>query len=148
VAVEEGNIMNNCPVFIDTGAFYALIDRDDAHHVVAYKQWSELLKENHLLCITNYIISETYTLLRYRLGWSIACKFLKIIEESSELGRIRIMMVAKETEKYARKILLEFNDKDLSYIDATSMATIKLEQVPLVFSFDSHFQLARARVIP
>lgn len=136
------------PVFIDTGAFYALIDRDDTHHVIACKQWAGLLNQKRLLYITNYIISETYTLLRYRLGWDIACKFLKVIEESSELGRIKIMTVPEETEKYARKLLVKFADKDLSYIDATSMATIKMEQIPLAFSFDGHFQLAEAKIVP
>jgi len=140
--------MGKGKVFIDTGAFYALIDRDDPYHVVAYKQWAELLEQKFLLYITNYIVSETYTLLRYRLGWDVACKFLQVLEECSSLGRITIKTVPLATEQYARNLLLSLAEKDLSYIDAISLATIKMEEIPLAFSFDNHFQLAKAKVIP
>ncbi|HHU31344.1 MAG: type II toxin-antitoxin system VapC family toxin [Zhaonellaceae bacterium] len=135
-------------VFIDTGAFYALIDRDDPYHVAAYKQWAELLQQKYLLYITNYIVGETYTLLRYRLGWDVACKFLDVIEECSKLGRIRIKTVPSKTEQYARDLLRSLANEDLSYIDAISIATIRMEKIPLAFSFDGHFQLAQAEVIP
>lgn len=140
--------MGKYTVFIDTGAFYALIDRDDPYHVIAYKQWAELLQQKYSWYITNYIVSETYTLLRYRLGWDVACKFLKVIEECSNLGRITIRTVPLETEQYARELLRSLGDEDLSYIDAISMATIKREHIPLAFSFDGHFQLAQAKIIP
>jgi predicted nucleic acid-binding protein len=32
-------------VFIDTSAFYALLDRDDANHARAKKVWTELLED-------------------------------------------------------------------------------------------------------
>lgn len=140
--------METSTVFIDTGAFYAFIDRDDPYHVIAYKQWSELLQQKKPLLITNYIVSETYTLLRYRLGWEIACKFLKAIEESAEIGRIKVKTVPLKTERLARKMLNDLANEDLSYIDATSLATIKTEGIPLAFSFDSHFKLAEAKIIP
>ena len=135
-------------VFIDTGAFYALIDRDDPYHVVAYKEWSQILTHSTQLIITNYIISETYTLLRYRLGGKIACEFLDAIEESTKIGRIKVVIAALEIEKQARQLLQHFFDYDLSYTDAISLATIKQIQIPVVFSFDGHFSIAEAAVIP
>ena len=140
--------MGGQAVFIDTGAFYALIDRDDPHHVIACKEWAEILRQKCLLIITCYIVSETYTLLRYRLGWAIACKFLQVMEESRAQGRIRIIAVPERTEGVARHLLLQFGEEDLSYIDAVSLAAIKTERIPLAFSFDEHFQLAEAKVIP
>jgi predicted nucleic acid-binding protein len=34
-------------IFIDTSAFYALLDRDDAHHPRAKRAWTATLKAVH-----------------------------------------------------------------------------------------------------
>lgn len=140
--------MNNKPVFVDTGAFYAFIDRDDPYHVVAYKEWSQLLRQKTPLIISNYIVSETYTLLRYRLGASISQKFLAVIEDSFKIGRIEVKLATREVEKLAQKLLLQFKEHDLSYTDAVSFAMIRHYRIPRAFSFDRHFALAGAQIIP
>lgn len=140
--------MNNEPVFVDTGAFYALIDRDDPYHVVAHKEWSELLHQKTPLIISNYIVSETYTLLRYRLGADISQKFLAAIEDNAKLGRIEIRLSNHEVERLAQKLLFQYQEHALSYTDAVSFAMIKHYRIPRAFSFDRHFALAGAQIIP
>ncbi|WP_227763017.1 type II toxin-antitoxin system VapC family toxin [Zhaonella formicivorans] len=140
--------MNNEAVFVDTGAFYALIDRDDPYHVVAYKQWSELLNEKRPIIITNYIVSETYTLLRYRLGATPSQKFLQVLEDSSNSGRIEVKLVNSDVEKSARELLINFKEYDLSYTDAVSFALIRHYRIPQAFSFDRHFNLAEVAILP
>jgi len=39
-------------VFVDTSAFYAVLDRDDSNHPKAKKAWSELLREGAALLPT------------------------------------------------------------------------------------------------
>jgi len=45
--------------FIDTSAFYALMDRSDSYHEKAKKLWGLLLDEEVYLKTTNYIIVHT-----------------------------------------------------------------------------------------
>jgi len=40
-------------IFIDTSAFYALLDRDDAYHPRAKRAWTDLLKAEHALVTSN-----------------------------------------------------------------------------------------------
>ena len=56
-------------IFIDTGAFLALEDESDEHHGEALQFRDEaLLKGNYEMITTSYILDETLTLIRARLG--------------------------------------------------------------------------------
>jgi predicted nucleic acid-binding protein len=55
-------------VFIDTSAFYALLDRDDANHQRAKDVWTNLLKNENTLLTSNYVLVETFALVQHRLG--------------------------------------------------------------------------------
>ena len=55
-------------VFIDTSAFYALLDRDDESHRKAKNSWADLLKNDDTLVTNNYVLVETFALIQQRLG--------------------------------------------------------------------------------
>src|SRR6185369_11678470 len=67
-------------IFVDTGAWYALVDSDDADHKAA----AAFLASNTMpLITTNFIFSETVTLIRYRIGHEAARSFGQKLMESS-----------------------------------------------------------------
>jgi predicted nucleic acid-binding protein len=55
-------------VFIDTSAFYAVLDADDQSHSEAVREWNHFLDEEAVLLTTNYILVETSALLQSRIG--------------------------------------------------------------------------------
>ncbi|MGH8624930.1 MAG: type II toxin-antitoxin system VapC family toxin, partial [Gammaproteobacteria bacterium] len=59
-------------VFVDTGAWYALIDRADPDHGDVTTQFKAYRGR---LVTSNFVFDETLTLLRYRLGWQSAHAF-------------------------------------------------------------------------
>jgi len=74
-------------VFVDTSAWYALLDRTDAEHTAIVDQ----LREHRVrLTTSNFVVSETITLLRYKVGWAFACNFGDKIRTAklAELERI------------------------------------------------------------
>ena len=78
-------------LFVDTGAWYALIDRNDPDH----KNAADFFRSNKTpLITTNFIFDETVTLLRSRLGWGIAADFGKKLKDSGfvTLSLLRILM--------------------------------------------------------
>ena len=56
-------------VFIDTSAFYALMDRSDSYHQSAGKLWADFLDKGYYLKTSNYVVVETLALLQNRLGF-------------------------------------------------------------------------------
>ena len=51
------------PIYVDTSAFYALLDRADKYHAPARDVWPTLLKNDIALVTTNYVVSETVAVL-------------------------------------------------------------------------------------
>jgi len=46
-------------IFVDTSAFYDLLDRDDRNHQKGKKSWREILEGDSTLVTSNYILVET-----------------------------------------------------------------------------------------
>ena len=71
--------MGNSPhpkrIFVDTSAFIALQDRGDQFHSVAVKFNHYLGKNKFDIYTSNYVLDETFTLLKIRAGHAVAKKF-------------------------------------------------------------------------
>ncbi|MFQ5456196.1 MAG: type II toxin-antitoxin system VapC family toxin [Nitrospirota bacterium] len=130
-------------VFVDTGAWYALVDKKDPDH----KSARNFLLTNRLpLLTTNFIFDEIVTLLRSHLGWSVAKEFGLKIKDSNLAD---IIPVKDEDEAKGWEIFLDFKDKDFSYTDCTSFAVMERFSIDNVFTFDKHFsQYGKFIVMP
>lgn len=129
-------------IFVDTGAWYALIDKKDPDHSAAVG----FVRANTLpLITTNFIFDETVTLLRKRLGWDIAKEFGQKLKNS---GFVRISSIKDEDEERAWEVFLKYKDKDFSYTDCTSFSFMQRLQTDTAFSFDAHFKTMRFSMVP
>ncbi|MDI6727894.1 MAG: PIN domain-containing protein [Thermodesulfovibrionales bacterium] len=129
-------------LFVDTGAWYALIDRNDPDH----KEAASFMENNKIpLLTTNFVFDETITLLQSRLGWNVAKEFGLKLKGSRFVS---LISVRDEDEERAWEIFLKYKDKDLSYTDCTSFAVMERLRIATAFSFDSHFQTMKFQVVP
>lgn len=126
------------PVFVDTGAWFALADRSDQYHSTATKLFSNLLPSRPLVT-SNLVIAETQVLIRRNLGHDAAIRFLVNLNESP---RIQKVYSDESLEEMALGILKKFSDQDFSFVDAVSFSIMKKVSIPEVFGFDSHFIVA------
>lgn len=129
-------------IFVDTGAWYALIDKKDPEHSSA----AGFLRANTFpLLTTNFIFDETVTLLRKRLGWNLAIEFGQKLKKS---GFVSIASIKDEDEERAWEVFLKYKDKDFSYTDCTSFSFMQRLKTDTVFSFDAHFKAMRFKMVP
>lgn len=129
-------------LFVDTGAWYAVVDKKDPDHKYA----GHFLKNNKIpLLTTNFVFDETITLLRSRLGWSIARDFGQRLKGSSFVS---IIAVRDEDEDRAWEIFLKYKDKDFSYTDCTSFAVMERLKMNTAFAFDRHFKAMNFQIVP
>lgn len=120
-------------VFIDTGAVYALLDRDDANHRAARRTLNALKKRRLKPFLTNFVVAETHALLIARLDASIARRWL--------LANVwPIERVNEDDESRARAIIVRYSDKTFTYTDATSFVVMERLGLKTVFAFDPHFR--------
>ena len=106
------------PVFVDTGAHYALADVQDPDHAEAVRLLQQIVRLRYALVTSNFVISEVYTLLRQRLGWEAAIHYV----EELRVGSTQVISVTTADEERAWEILRRYDDQDFSYVDATSFS--------------------------
>lgn len=129
--------MNN--VFVDTSFFKAQIDNKDDFHEKAQIILKELEKNNSTMVTSNYILDETFTVIRVKCNKELVRDFLQILDEC-ETG-MKIIRVISDDERKAWEWF--WNDWNrLSYTDCTSFAVMKRLGIEKAATFDDHFKRA------
>ena len=129
-------------IFVDTGAWYALVDSDDADHKAAA---AFLVSNTVPIITTNFIFSETITLIRYRIGHEAARIFGQKLKESSF---VRVVTVTTADEERAWEIFCKYRDQDFSFVDCASFAVMERMKLSTAFGFDRHFSAMKYAVVP
>ena len=120
-------------IFVDTSAWYALLDKNDANHYAAVKFYDSLV---HPLVTSNYIADEVISLARIRLGYKVAVEIGQKLWDESIANLIHVM---PEDEKKAWEIFVKYRDKTFSFTDCSSFALMERIGITEVFAFDEHF---------
>lgn len=121
-------------VFVDTGAWYALVDaKDPDHRAVA----ACLAQYRGRLATSNFVFDETVTLLRYRLDYRAARTFGAALLAGG-LGPIFRLTPADEAGAW--EIFTRYRDKRFSFTDCTSFALIKRLGIDSVVAIDEDFR--------
>ncbi len=132
-------------IFVDTGAWVALADKADTHHLKAASVYPKLLKGHQSLLTSNLVIAEAYIIILNELGHSAATDFLNKVKASPRISKI---YSNEETEEEAQNILIKYQDQDFSYTDAVSFAIMHRRKLKKAFCFDRHFLAAGFISIP
>ena len=122
--------------FVDTGFWVALLFSRDNHHEEARLLWEEDL--GPLLC-TNHVVGETWTFLRRRAGHGKAVAFLDAIQASR---RVVLSYVDEASEAEALRWLRRHDEREYSFVDATSFAVMRRRRLTEALAFDDEFQAA------
>ncbi|MBE3574460.1 MAG: PIN domain-containing protein [Firmicutes bacterium] len=110
------------PVFVDTSGWCAVFDRSDRHHPEAKRYWESLAGTLGLLYTSDFVLAETLTLLRMRLGHADAVRFGRQVLASKV---VRIVPVSSSHWQEAWTLFVRSPGKDLSFTDCTSFALMR-----------------------
>ena len=127
-------MLSNSKIYVDTSAFYALIDRSDRYHVQASSLWPTLLEDDVALITSNYVVWETVGLLKKRIGFAAANLWCKDI-----LGVLDVFWVNANTHHRAYQLWLNLGRRGLSLVDCVSFVTMYQHEIEKVFCFKPHF---------
>ncbi|HKW96407.1 MAG TPA: PIN domain-containing protein [Bryobacteraceae bacterium] len=130
-------------VFVDTSAFYAIFDRDDAGHPAADKAWKRLLVEPVALLTSNYVLIETSALLQHRLGIAALRAFHEDI-----VPVLTVEWVSEAVHRAAVEATLTAARKKLSLVDCASFHIMRTSGVETAFCFDQHFREQGFAIVP
>lgn len=132
-------------IFVDTGAWHAVVDRTDANHTRAVA-W--LTDNAERLVTTDYVIDETLTLLQAR-GYAERAIVLgeRFFESSDELATVAYL--TEQDVRHAWDVFRRYRDKEWSFTDCSSKVAMERLGIAAAFAFDQHFrQFGSLRVVP
>jgi uncharacterized protein len=124
-------------IFVDTSFWVAQANTRDRYHHQALALLSE--HGDTGLVTSNHVRGETWTYLRRRAGHRHAVAFLDAIERSP---RVRVALVDEELEEQALRWLRRHDEREFSFVDATSFALVKALRIREVLAFDGDFSAA------
>jgi predicted nucleic acid-binding protein len=105
---------------------------------------SHLAGQRTRLFTTNFLVADTHALLLNRRGRRLALEFLTVLAQ----GDPAVLRITEGDEARAREIIFQYDDKDFSYVDATSFAVMERLGIDEGFSFDRHFRQYGWRMLP
>lgn len=126
-------------VFVDTSWFKAFVDKRDDFYTQAVDQFSKIESERKSLVTTNFILDESYTLIRKRVSKVEAYKFRELLLDLTQI--LTLVRITPKDENDAWK-WFENDWSDLSFTDCTSFAVMKRLDLKDVATFDQHFSRA------
>jgi uncharacterized protein len=129
-------------VFVDTSAWYALIDRNDPEHTSVVTQ---LNVYRGRLVTSNYIFDETLTLLRYRLGFEPSRKFGEQVRNGQ---LVQLQRISPRDEALAWDIFIRYQDQAFSYTDCTSFTFMQRLSLSQAIALDNDFRLFGFQTLP
>ena len=89
---------------------------------------------------TNHVRGETWTTLRRKLWHGRAVGFLDVLE--NEWERVEVFRVSEELEDEALDWLRRHDEREYSFVDATSFAYMRARRITDVLAFDGDFAAA------
>ena len=122
-------------LFVDTSAFYALLDADDAHHGKSASAWREMMASDQRLLTTNYVLVETFALIQGRLGLEAVRDFQQDI-----VPVLDVQFITPEMHRLGMAALLAASRRGLSLVDCVSFEVMRELGMKSAFTFDGHFR--------
>jgi predicted nucleic acid-binding protein len=123
------------PVFIDTTAFLAALDKGDKFHPEAAKKWSVLASCKSELWTTDYVRLESWSLIQRRLGAEAVMAF-----QDDWLPLCKIHEVGRDGFERAAAQWRIAQRRNLSLVDLTSFDAMRQLAIRTALAFDEHFK--------
>jgi predicted nucleic acid-binding protein len=124
-------------IFIDTSFWAALTARHDELQDTAVDLSTQPGTERFVT--SNHVRGETWALLRRRRCFRSAVSFLDGLERTA---RLRLEFVSRDLEEEALRWLRGREERQYSFVDATSFAVMRSLRIREAFAFDGDFTAA------
>lgn len=137
--ISERRVEMARKVYVDTGAFLALLRPTEAQHRRVRAHFDRLRAQRDLLVTSDAVVAETATRLRYDAGLPAALAFRDAIAGSSRAGGLVVRESDPGLRSAAFDVMARYDGLVLSYADCVGAALARREHVAAVIGLDTDF---------
>jgi predicted nucleic acid-binding protein len=136
-------------IFIDTSAFYALLDSDDQNHKIAVMTWLSWESQDdkavapYQFITSNYVLLESFSLIQRRLGMVVVRQL-----RDNLLPICSVAWLSVGLHEIAIRKFFAADRRSLSLVDCTSFEVVRILGIHRAFTFDKHFAEQGFHCIP
>ena len=127
--------------FADTGWWVAWALPGDARHQAALGMLASLGRTEQVLT-TNLVVGESWTFLRRKDSHRTAVALLDRLDRLIEDDRLVVHRVTEDQETAAWEWLRKHDEREYSYVDATSFRVMRDRRLREALAFDHDFAAA------
>ena len=135
-------------VYVDSGAWIALLNETERLHPKAVEAYEALLEEGARLVTSTDVIDESATRLRYDAGLEAALAFRDAVADAEKSRLVRVLAVDAAVQKKAFALWEKHPHLVLSLTDATSAILARGLSIKTIFGFDGDFRALGFTLIP
>ena len=125
-------------IFADSSFLIAFMIGRDRHHDAATHLYGAMAERR--VVTTNHVRGETWTWMRARSWHGKAVEFLNSVSGSA--SHIEVMRLPPEPEDEALDWLRTHDEREYSFVDATSFAYMRAKGIQDALAFDGDFAAA------
>src|ERR1700730_8518385 len=132
-------------LFVDTAGWMACADSADPAHARCRAARDGALEAGQTLVTTDFVVDETLTLLRFRLGLNAVDTWWQQVDRSP---RLRWERIDSDRFEKARQLFFRYRYKDFSFTDCTSF--VVMSEIPLTHAMttDRHLRQMGFQLVP
>lgn len=121
-------------VFFDTSFYVALNNPSDSLRPRAKTLLQHLSTFDHNSFSSNFVFLETVTVLSQKIGRNVAINFYE-----NAVSGVNEIKINENLEERTWRIFKSIQNKDVSYVDCSILATIEEFRIGTLVTFDRHF---------
>lgn len=127
------------PLFVDTNAFVALFDEDDAHYATA-NAVLDGIRDGEVpygpVFTSRYVLAETATTILYGVGHREAVEALTTVRTSATFN---VLDVTEPLFELAAEQFAGYDDQEISFIDHLDVVLCEAFDIDHIFAFEEDF---------
>lgn len=136
-------------IFVDSSFWIASAVKTDHFHKQAIELLTIPFQENNLFSTSDFVLDETLTRLKRKVGARAANKFYQLVQNKEKK---RQLYVYRLTKTLFHKAYVIFNEhptlKSFSFTDATIIAIMKKYNIDTLLTFDADFRKVGIKILP
>ena len=132
-------------LFVDTVGWMAMADSADPAYLPASEVRDRWLEDGNIWVTTNYVLDESLTLIRIRLGLDAAQAWWNMVSQGP---RCRLEWITPEHVEKASHWFFSWKDQSFSFTDCTSFVVMKDLHLDVALTTDRHFLIAGFQILP
>ena len=132
-------------LFVNTAGWVAMADSNHPRHLDCRRVRDEWLGQGGLLVTSDYVLDETLTLIRMRLGIDSAEMWWDQVAQSH---RLKVEWITPERAEKARSWFFRWRDKSFSFTDCASFVVLRELKIKKALTVDRHFLEAGFETLP